>query len=119
LDQKACVKIYQEADILLFPTVREGFGLAAAEAMACGLPVVATDCSSLPELIVHGKGGYLCQLGNVEEFATRINELAASPRLRREMGEFNRARVEKKFTVGRMVKEYVQLFDQILSSSNQ
>lgn len=47
--------VYSAADILLFPSVREGFGLAAAEAMACGLPVVATDCSSLPELIDHGR----------------------------------------------------------------
>ena len=106
--------LYQQADILLFPIAREGFGLAAAEAMACGLPVVATNCSSLPELIIHGKGGYLCELGNVDEFAGKINELAASPNLRREMGEFNRTRVEKKFTVERMVKEYVQLFDQVL-----
>src|SRR5690606_9385196 len=45
--------VYRSVDVLLFPTLREGFGLAAAEAMASGLPVVATDCSSLPELVVH------------------------------------------------------------------
>jgi len=108
-------KVYQDADILFFPTVREGFGLAAAEAMACGLPVVATNCSSLPELISEGKGGYLCELGNADKFATRINELAASPALRREMGEFNRTRVEEKFTISRMVKEYRQLFEEAIS----
>ncbi len=107
-------KVYQDADILLSPTVREGFGLVIAEAMACGLPVVATDCSSLPELISEGKGGYLCELGNVDEFAARINELAASPALRREMGEFNRTRVEEKFTMSRMVNEYQQLFEEAL-----
>ncbi len=106
--------IYQQADILLFPTVREGFGLAAAEAMACGLPVVTTNCSSLPELIVHGKGGYLCELGNVNEFASRLNQLADSPKLRHEMGEYNRERVEEKFTLEQMVKEYRKLFEKIL-----
>ncbi len=106
-------RIYQGADILLFPTIREGFGLAAAEAMACGLPVVTTNCSSLPELIIDGKGGYLCEMGNVEKFSAQINELAASPQLRQEMGEFNRARVEKKFTVDRMVKEYEELFEKV------
>ena len=58
--------LYNTADILLFPTVREGFGLAVAEAMACGLPVIATNCSSMPELIDDNKGGYLCDIGNIE-----------------------------------------------------
>jgi glycosyltransferase involved in cell wall biosynthesis len=107
--------LYQNADILLFPTVREGFGLAAAEAMACGLPVVATDCSSLPELIDDGKGGFLCPLGNVDAFAEKINFLAENPQLRREMGEYNRAKIEKFFTLDRMIKEYQILFEEILS----
>ena len=108
-------KVYQDADILLFPTVREGFGLAAAEAMACGLPVVATNCSSLPELIDNGKGGFLCPVGDVEDFAEKINLLADSPKLRHEMGEYNRSKVEKMFTIDRMVSEYKDLFEQVLS----
>lgn len=106
-------KVYQNVDLLLFPTVREGFGLAAAEAMACGLPVVATNCSSLPELIVNGKGGFLCSLGNVESFAEAIVTLAESPSRRQEMGQFNRERAEKLFSLKRMIHEYTQLFDQL------
>jgi glycosyltransferase involved in cell wall biosynthesis len=112
---RAMPELYGQADILLFPTVREGFGLAAAEAMACGLPVVASDCSSLPELVVHGKGGYLCPVGDVAAFAARINELADAPALRREMGEYNRARVERKFTQSRMLREYAELFEQLMA----
>lgn len=107
--------VYQDADILLFPTVREGFGMAAAEAMACGLPVVATNCSSLPELIDDGKGGFLCPLGDVDAFAEKINLLADNPKLRSEMGDYNRAKVEKMFTLDRMVGEYQQLFEEVLS----
>ena len=66
-------KVYQQSDILFFPTLREGFGLVVAEAMACGLPVVTTDCSSLPELIDHGKGGYLCEPNNLEDMIGRIS----------------------------------------------
>jgi glycosyltransferase involved in cell wall biosynthesis len=106
--------IYQDADILLFPTAREGFGLAVAEAMACGLPVVATNCSSLPELIDDGKGGFLCPVGDANAFAERINLLSDSPSLRREMGEYNRAKVEKMFTLDRMIKEYKELFQEVL-----
>lgn len=110
-------KVYHQADILLFPTVREGFGLVAAEAMACGLPVVATNCSSLPELIINGKGGFLCKLGDADEFAEKINLLADSPNLRREMGQFNRARVEEKFTVDQMVGKYKNLFEEVLDKN--
>lgn len=109
--------VYQDADILLFPTVREGFGLVAAEAMSCGLPVVATDCSSLPELIDDGKGGFLCPLGDVDVFADKIRLLAANPQLRREMGDYNRAKIEKMFTLDRMVGQYQELFEEALSGS--
>ena len=107
-------KVYQDADILLFPTVREGFGLAAAEAMACGLPVVASNCSAIPELIDNGKGGFLCPVGDVDAFAEKLNILSDSARLRQEMGEYNRAKVEKMFTVERMVNEYKDLFEEVL-----
>lgn len=105
--------LYRDVDMLLYPSVREGFGLSVAEAMACGLPVVATECSSLPELVEHGKGGYLCRLGAVDEFARAVNALAESASLRRQMGEFNRARAERDFSLTRMVDEYRALFDEV------
>ena len=108
-------KRYGEMDILLMPTIREGFGLAVAEAMACGRPVVASDCSSIPELIDDRKGGFLCPVGDVKAFAEKINILAESPNLRKEMGEYNREKVEKMFTLDRMINEYRALFEEVLS----
>jgi glycosyltransferase involved in cell wall biosynthesis len=105
---------YNEMNILVMPSVREGFGLAIAEAMSCGLPVVASNCSSIPELIDDGKGGFLCPVGDIEAFAEKINLLADSPKLRHEMGEYNRAKVEKMFTLDRMVNEYRELFKEML-----
>jgi glycosyltransferase involved in cell wall biosynthesis len=103
---------YNQMDILLMPTVREGFGLSVAEAMACGLPVVASDCSSLPELIDHGKGGFLCPVGDVDSFAEKINLLAENSGLRKEMGEYNRAKIEKMFRLDQMVENYKMLFEE-------
>ncbi|MGZ8096226.1 MAG: glycosyltransferase family 4 protein [Methylosarcina sp.] len=108
--------LYRQADILLFPTVREGFGLAVAEAMSCGLPVVATDCSSLPELIDHGKGGFLCPLGDVQVFGNCINRLAEDPYLCKEMGEYNRSKVESSFTLQRMAMAYRCLFEEAMDT---
>lgn len=115
IDFQEMPALYRNCDILLFPSVREGFGLVPAEAMACGRPVVATDCSSLPELIDDGKGGFLCPLGNVDAFAGKINFLAENSQLRREMGDYNRAKVEKLFTLDRMISQYRDLFDEVLS----
>lgn len=114
LSEEELVREYQHCDIFLFPTRFEGFGYTVLEAMACGLPVVVTDCSSLPELVLEDKGGYLCRLGDVAQFAKKINILAESSVLRKEMGEFNRTRVEEKFTLSRMVNEYKQLFEEVL-----
>lgn len=102
---------YNSMDILLMPTVREGLSMAVLEAMACGLSVVATDCSSIPELIDNGKGGSLCPVGDVAAFAEKINTLADSPNLRKSMGEYNRDRVESEFTVKKMIDAYRQLFE--------
>ena len=76
---------------------------------------MASNCSSLQEQIYDGKGGFLCPVGDVNAFAEKINLLADSPKLRREMGEYNRSKVEKMFTIDRMVNEYRELFEEALS----
>lgn len=105
--------LYQKADILISPSIREGFGLSVAEAMSCGLPVVAFNTSSLPELIDHGMGGYLTDINDVRGFAEYINILGESHSLRMQMGNYNRIKVEKKFTQSRMINEYCRLFEEV------
>jgi glycosyltransferase involved in cell wall biosynthesis len=83
--------------------------------MACGLPVVANNCSSLPEQIDNGKGGFLCPVGDVKALAEKINILAESPELRREMGEYNRIKVEEMFSLEKMAKGYRKLFEEVLT----
>jgi len=75
---------------------------------------VASDCSSLPEQIDHGQGGFLCPIGDVDAFAEKINLLADSPALRSSMGEYNRTKIEKHFTLKRMINDYRNLFDEVL-----
>lgn len=105
--------LYQDSDIFFFPTRREGFGLAVVEAMACGLPVVATRCSALPELVDHGRGGFLFEPGNRREMMDYLARLARDPEQRRDMGRYNREKVLKEFTVERMAEEYRQLFSSL------
>jgi len=83
-------------DVFLLPSAEESFGLAALEAMACGVPVVASDAGGLPELIEHGRGGFVAPVGAVDAMADFVSamlgdqvELARQKELaRRRAGEF-------------------------------
>ena len=88
-------------------------GMAVAEAMACGLPVVASDCSSMPELVDDSKSGFLCPVGDTDAFADRINILAASEKLRHEMGDYNREKAIREFSIDKMVEGYERLFSKV------
>ncbi|MFC5526638.1 glycosyltransferase family 4 protein [Rhodanobacter ginsengisoli] len=102
--------LYQQADILFFPTRREGLSLAVLEAMACGLPIVATRCSSIPELVEHGKGGFLFDMDDREQMLKYLLQLTNDPTLRAEMGAYNRERILAGFTLQQMIDGYREVF---------
>ena len=112
------VDIYNMCDIFLFPSRLEGFGYVVAEAMACRKPVVCTNCSSLPELVVDKKGGFLCQRDNVEDFVEKITLLGADPGLRESIGDFNRQRILENFTLDKMADSYLQLYQGVLRADS-
>ena len=106
--------LYQQADILLLPSYREGLSLSAMEAMSSGLPIVCYDTSSMRELIVAQKGGYLSAPDNLTELMNNLNKLINSVYEREQFGAFNRARCEALFSEERMVAQYQRLFDGLL-----
>jgi len=114
LSQEQVRQAYRDADLLLFPTRLEGFGYAAAEAMACGTPVVATACSSLPELVEDGVTGRLCPADDTMAFANAIRDLTSDPKKLTEMGQQARAKAEKCFSMQRMLEKYLDLFCRLL-----
>jgi glycosyltransferase involved in cell wall biosynthesis len=92
--------LYACADVGLFPGLgEEAFGISVAEAMACGLPVVASYNGGMPEVIGNeGSCGRLFALGDVEACAGAMAGMCASPELRRSMGAAARLRIETQFT---------------------
>ena len=108
------IHAYNRCDLFILPSRLEGLSLSVLEAMACGKPVVAFNCSSFPELIIDEKGGFLPEKDNIEEFADRIRLLAGDPYLIRQMGLFNRERIVEQFTLERMVSGYMQLYTTLL-----
>ena len=85
------------ADVFVFPSAMEGFGLAIGEAMSCGLPVVGSDRGSIPEILVDGEGGFLVDPAAPERFAERLATLLADAELRARFGRANRARHSRPF----------------------
>lgn len=106
---EAVITAMQNADVLLFPSRSEGFGLVAAEAMACGLPVIATHGSSLVEVVDDGLTGVLCQKDHVSEFVTAIRYLQGNPQRTCAMGDASRRRAEALFGIEEMLDAYISL----------
>ena len=108
-------ELYNSADILISASIREGFGLAIAEAMACGLPVVAANNSAIPELVEDGKNGYLCDEIKPELYADKILQLGENREERRVMGKYNREKIVNNYNMNKMINLYKYVFEKALS----
>jgi sugar transferase (PEP-CTERM/EpsH1 system associated) len=101
-------------DVFVLPSLWEGMPNAALEAMAVGLPVVATAVGGTSEVVVDGVTGLLVQPGDPDALAQSIARLLRDPDLRHKMGQAGRERVVKHFSVGRTVEQTERLYEQLL-----
>jgi glycosyltransferase involved in cell wall biosynthesis len=101
-------------DVFVMPSLEEGFPIAALDAMAAGLPVVATAVGGVPELIEDGKTGCLVPPRDAEALASRLRFLICNPELRASMGTAGYARVRDHFSAQQMSTSFTQLYDELL-----
>ncbi len=118
LSGDALITAMQEADALLFPSRSEGFGLVAAEAMACGQAVIATYGSSLIEVIEDGVTGLLCPQDDVQAFASAVRALATNPVRHAKISAAARQRSTQHFTTGNMINNYIHEYNHLLNHHN-
>jgi glycosyltransferase involved in cell wall biosynthesis len=103
-------------DVFVFPSALEGFGLAVGEAMSSGLPVVASDRGSIPELLVDGQGGFLCDPARPATFVEALVRLLRDASVRAKQGAANAERVERWFRWERCVATTRQHYDAAVSA---
>jgi glycosyltransferase involved in cell wall biosynthesis len=110
IPHSSVVDHYYNASVFVFPSFYESFGMAAIEAMACQLPVVATRAAAVPEVVEDGKTGILVEANDVVGLADAITRLLTNDRLRVSMGEAGRARVREMFSWEQVCKSLLQVY---------
>lgn len=110
-------RFWTGCDIAIVPTfgLTEAFGMTALEAMACGVPVIASDSGALPEVVADGHCGWIYRAGDVSALSDALIRLAADPAGRRSMGGEARARVLRTFDAKLVARGYLDLFERIES----
>lgn len=101
---------YRDADVLLLPTRLEGMPLVVLEAMASGLPVVASNCSSLPEVIIPNETGLLCDVDDVGCFVSAIRKLRDDNALAQDISLRARERLDEQYSREMIVERYIELY---------
>ena len=114
--QEDVIPLLSAADLFLLPSAQESFGLAALEAMACEVPVVASNVGGLPEVISHGVSGFLRDPGDLDGMAGDAIALLTDPVLHRTIADAARARVRDEFCVDRVVPMYERYYERVLAS---
>jgi len=109
------IPILQGCDIFLMVSMGEGFGLALAEAMACGTAVVAARSGALSEIVEDGKSGLLVSPRDVSALADAIEKLAKDENLRRQMAACGMERVRRHFTVDASIEKMMNLYESMWS----
>ena len=110
----AVARFIDALDVFVMPSLSEGLGIAALEAMALGKPVVATDVGGLPEVVVDGETGLLVPAGEPTSLARAIVQLLEDPERARAMGAAGRERVEREFTLTRMGREWLAVYEELI-----
>ena len=114
--QDGLVEILTSSDIFLIPSQSESFGLAALEAMACGLPVISSSVGGLPELIRHNESGFIAEIGDIDRMAKYTLELLSNERKYKMFSDNARSRAVDVFDKSQVVPMYENYYKTILGS---
>jgi N-acetyl-alpha-D-glucosaminyl L-malate synthase BshA len=106
------------SDVMLLPSELESFGLAALEAMACKVVPITTRVGGLPEVIEHGRTGFMAEVGDVESMAQYAIDLLSDDQKLNIMGVQARASAQARFCASKIIPQYEQFYRRVLERSS-
>lgn len=112
--QPKIVDYLSAADVLLLPSEQESFGLAALEAMACEVPVIASRVGGVPEVVTDSETGFLSEVGDVEKMAEDASRLLTDATLRAEMGKRARESAISRYRTDIVIPQYIDFYERVL-----
>jgi len=115
--QERVAELVAAVDVFVLPSLQESFGLAALEAMAAGVPVIASRVGGLPEVVGEGEGGSLYEPDDFGGMVSGLRALAVDPGLRRESGRKARDRAFRLFSSEKIVPEYERFYEAVIARS--
>jgi len=114
-DNKFLVELYSAADLFLMPSVAEAFGLMAVEAMACSLPVIVFEGTSLPSVTFSPKCGIALKRGDTGSFVNTVKRLISSPKECKDRGDIGRQLAENNYDLDRYNSQIINLYEGIVN----
>ncbi len=105
------------ADVFLLPSELESFGLAALEAQACEVPVIATRIGGIPEVVSEGETGYLSDIGDTEKMSDDVIKLLADQDLRFSFGQKGREQAIQRYGSDKIIPQYISFYESVLNKS--
>ncbi len=118
-EQEDVIQLLSVSDLFLLPSSKESFGLAALEAMACEVPVVASRVGGLPEVIDHGLTGFLLPPEDLDGMAAASVTLLSDPALHARIAQAGRQAVRDRFSADKVVPQYEAYYREVLARSGE
>jgi len=114
---KSTKEVLNISDLFILPSSSESFGLAALEALACGVPVISTNSGGIPEVVEHGKSGFLSEAGNFEEMGQNALNIISDNQTHNKF-KSNAIKSAKKFDIQHILPKYEEVYKESLNAFN-
>jgi glycosyltransferase involved in cell wall biosynthesis len=107
------------ADVFLLPSELESFGLAALEAQACEVPVVASRVGGIPEVVIDGETGFLSDIGDLEKMSNDAVKFLNDKELQLQFGKRGRENAVARYSADLIIPQYIAFYEKIISQSEK